>query len=192
MFGQGKPQPQPPSPQAASAPLFFLPPVATLFFGVVVVVAAAAVVLAGAVAVVLAGAAAVVLAGASAAVVVAGAAAAAVVAGAVLAADAASPEVVDSVAGLASALASAGFSALFPPQAPLAAQLDFASFPAPLGTSVAGELAWLPAHALSTAPEPITAKAAANLLNFMLIVSIWFSSCADLCHSDEKTRAHYV
>ncbi len=153
MVGQGNPQPQPPSPQAASAPPFFFPP-ATVFFGVA---------LTGA------GAAAVVLAG-----VVAGAATAAVVAGAAFVADAASPDVVDSVAGLASVLASvADVSSFLAPQAPFAAQLDLAPLPSPPGTSVAGELAWLPAHALSTAPEPMTANAAANLFIFMMIFSLW-------------------
>jgi hypothetical protein len=152
MVGQGKPQPQPPSPQAASAPLFFLP---VFFFGVVVVVGA--------------GAAVDVLAG-----VAAGAATAAGVGAAAFVADAASPEVVDSVAGLASALASFAASSFLAPQAPFAAQLALAPLPSPLGTSVAGELAWLPAHALSTAPEPMTAKAAANLLIFMIIFSLWF------------------
>jgi len=166
MDGRSKRQPQPPSPQAASAPPFFVPP-ATFFFGVVEA-GAAVPVLAGA-------AAAVVVAGA----VVAGAAAAAFAAGAA-GADAVSAEVFDSVA-----VVSAVFSVLAPPQAPFAAQLALAPFPSLAGTSVAGELAWLPAHAVSTAPEPMTANAAANLLIFMVMFSLYFSCSVDRRRIDE-------
>lgn len=135
-------------------------------------------------------AAALVLAGSAAALVFAGSAAALVFAGSVaaaaLVADAASPEVFDSVAGLASAEASAGLSALAPPQAPFAAQLALAPLPSPAGTSDAWELAWLPAHALSTAPEPMTANAAANLLIFIVMFSLCFQSSVDRRRIDER------
>jgi hypothetical protein len=100
--------------------------------------------------------------------------------------EAASPEVFDSVAGLVSAVGSAGFSALAPPQAPFAAQLALAPLPSPAGTSDAGELAWLPPHALSTAPEPMTANAAANLLIFIVMFSLCFRSSVDRRRIDES------
>lgn len=146
-----KRQPQPPSPHAAVAPGFLTP--ADFFFAVGVVVDAGF-----AAVVVVAGAATAFVAGAASAPDLVG------IASACGAAAGASP------AGFAAAASSLDFSAFAAPQAPFAEQLAFAPCPSPLGTSVAGELAWLPAHAEITAPDPITANAAANLLIFNMIL----------------------